>query len=68
MRCSELRSVRERAGWPAYCLASLYENTKARPLQFKHVDSFTPAESPLPLRLDRLPRGFPARGVLASHS
>ncbi len=45
--------------------ASLYF-MKTPPLQFKHVDSFTPTQSPLPLRLDRLPRGFPAPGVLAS--
>jgi len=33
------------------------------PLQATRVDSFAPAQSPLPSRLYRLPRGFPARGV-----
>ena len=32
----------------------------------KLVDSFAPAQSPLPLQLCRLLRGFPACGVLAS--
>jgi hypothetical protein len=41
---------------------------KTRPLQTTLVDSFAPAQSPLPSRQYRLPRGFPARGVLASGS
>jgi hypothetical protein len=49
--------------WPAYCVALFYENTS---MQFKLVDSFAPVQSPLPSRLIRLPRGFPAHGVLAS--
>jgi hypothetical protein len=32
----------------------------------KLVDSFAPAQSPLPSRHYRLPHGFPAHGVLAS--
>jgi hypothetical protein len=34
----------------------------------KLVDSFAPAQSPLPSQQHRLPRGFPARGLLASGS
>ena len=30
---------------------------------FQLIGSFAPAQEPLPSRLFRLPRGFPARGV-----
>jgi hypothetical protein len=39
---------------------------KTPPLEFTLVDSFAPRSVAATLRLYRLPRGFPARGVLAS--
>ena len=36
---------------------------KSRPLLATLVDSFAPAQLPLPSRLYRLPRGVPGRGV-----
>jgi hypothetical protein len=39
---------------------------KTHPLESTLVDSFAAAQSPLPSRHCRLPRGVPNRGVLAS--
>ncbi len=45
-----------------------FQMTSTPPLQFALVDSVAPASSPLPWRPNGLPRGFPARGVLACGS